>query len=53
MEMRVIDPIAVECVCKQLSQEDLRHLLFVGDKRWENMLVDREMCIERGHLEID
>lgn len=46
----LLDPMQHGCVCSTISAEDLGHLLLIGDKKLEQILFEREMCIKEGLL---
>jgi len=50
MSEKVLDPVQMGCVCKEVSPDDLEHLILIGDKKLQKLMYDREMCISRGLL---
>lgn len=42
----------VQCECSAVTEEEAKHLILIGDKKLQQLLTDRELCIKRGWLEV-
>ena len=51
MSERLLTPRDAHCSCMTISEEELGHLMLIGDKRLQRLLDDHEWCIEKGFLE--